>query len=332
MSNIKTLVTGAGGFIGSAVVRKLLARGRSVRALLAPGERRTNLAGLDLEIVEGDITSRDAMTAAMKGVDRVYHLAAIYQLWLPDPGLMYRVNVEGSKTVLWAAYKAGVSRVVFTSSIAAIGARSDGQPATESDLFTDADWQAGNAYIRSKWLSELDARRFADEGLPVVIVNPSFPFGVRDLGPTPTGGFILEALRGGMPGYIDSGLSLIDVEDCAEGHVLAEERGRVGERYILANHNVHFRDFYRTLSTVAGIVVPDRKLPRFVALGYAAALEQWGKLRNQKPTATYKGLRFTAYPHYFDGGKAQRELGLPSTPFEVTVEKAVRWFRENGYA
>ncbi len=332
MSNDKTLVTGAGGFIGSAVVRQLLARGRAVRALLAPGERRTNLDGLDVEVVEGDITDRAAMTRAVAGCDRLFHLAAIYQLWLPDPGLMYRVNVEGSKTVLWAAYKAGLSRVVFTSSIAAVGSRSDGQPSTEEDLFTDADWQHGNSYMRSKWLSELDAKRFADEGLPLVIVNPSFPFGPRDIGPTPTGGFILEALRGGIPGYIDSGLSLIDVDDCALGHVLAEEHGRVGERYILATHNVHFRDFYRTVSKVAGVRVPDVKLPRAVALGYAAALEQWGRLRNRRPTATYKGLRFTSYPHYFDGGKAKRELHLPATPFEVTVEKAVTWFRSNGYA
>lgn len=332
MSNSLTLVTGAGGFIGSAVVRKLLARGRKVRALLAPGEKRTNLEGLDVEIRQGDITSRATMTEALLGCDRLFHLAAIYQLWLPDPGLMYRVNVEGSKTVLWAAYKAGLERVVFTSSIAAVGARSDGQPSTEADVFGDADWRAGNAYIRSKWLSELDAKRFADEGLPLVIVNPSFPFGARDVGPTPTGGFILEALAGRIPGWVDSGLSLIDVDDCAEGHLLAEDKGVVGERYILATHNVHFRDFYRTISQVAGIEVPDRKLPRAVALSYAAAMEQWGKFRNQRPTATYKGLRYTAYPHYFDGGRAQRELGLPTTPFEVTVEKAVRWWRENGYA
>ena len=332
MSNNKTLVTGSGGFIGSAVVRKLLENGRAVRALVAPGEKRTNLAGLDVEIVESDITSREAMGRVVKGCDRVFHLAAIYQLWLPDPGLMYRVNVEGSKTVLWAAYKAGCSRVVFTSSIAAVGSRSDGLPSTEDDPFTDADWQAGNSYMRSKWLSELDAKRFAQEGLPLVIVNPSFPFGARDIGPTPTGSFIVEALHGRMPGYIDSGLSLIDVDDCAQGHLLAEEKGRIGERYILANHNVNFRDFYRTVSEVAGIQVPDRKLPRAFALGYAAALEQWGKLRKQKPRATYKGLRYTAYPHYFDGSKAKTELGLPSTPLPVTVEKAVRWFRENGYA
>src|SRR5262252_8771507 len=222
-----TLVTGAGGFIGSSVVRKLLGRGRAVRCFLKPGEPTKNLEGLDVEIVYGDVNDRAAVGRAVEGCDVLYHLAAIYAFWLPDRSRIYEVNVEGSKTVLWAAYKAHAAgtlrKVVYTSSVVAVGHRPDGSPADETVPF--AEWEEGSAYIRSKWLSERDALRFAREGLPLVVVNPALPFGERDLGPTPTGQILLNIVKGRALGWIKGGFCAIDVDDLAEGHVLAEEKG-----------------------------------------------------------------------------------------------------------
>jgi dihydroflavonol-4-reductase len=326
------LVTGASGFIGSAVVRRLLARGQAVRCYVEPGARLDNLDGLDVEIVRGDVNDRAAIGAALAGVDTLYHLAAIYAIWLPDPALMYRVNVEGTKTVLWAAYKAGTARVVYTSSIAAVGSGPGSVPVDESCAFGPREWADGNAYMRSKWLSEQDALRFAAEGLPLTVVNPAFPFGERDIGPTPTGGFIVGALKRQVPGFLDSGFNVIDVDDCAEGHVLAAERGRVGERYILGNHNVMLRDFYAVVARVAGVPIPDRRIPAALAEGAGWLMEKWADRKKERPLATYKATKYAARVHFFDNGKARRELGLPSTPLERTIEKSVQWFRTHGYA
>jgi len=326
------VVTGASGFIGSAVVRRLLARGQKVRCVVEPGAKLDNLDGLDVEVVTADVNDRDAVERALDGCDTLFHLAAIYAIWLRDPALMYRVNVEGSKTVLWAAYHAKVRRVVYTSSIAAVGRGDKAQPVDETHEFSARDWDDGNAYIRSKWLSEKDALRFAHEGLPLVVVNPAFPFGERDIGPTPTGGIIVGALRKQMPGYVDAGFCAIDVDDCAEGHVLAAEKGRVGERYILGNHNVMMRDFYRTVGDVAGIKIPDRRIPVAVAESVGWMMEKMANVTGKRPLATLKATRYAAHTHFFDNSKARRELGLPSTPLDVTIEKAVRWFRTHGYA
>ncbi|HZS40167.1 MAG TPA: NAD-dependent epimerase/dehydratase family protein [Polyangia bacterium] len=329
---MKTVVTGASGFIGSSVVRRLLERGKEVRCYVEPGAKTANLDGLDVEIVVGDVNDRDAIAGALKGADTLYHLAAIYAIWLKDPALMYRVNVEGTKTVLWAAYKANLQKVVYTSSIAAVGRREDGQPSTEADEFGSRDWDDGNAYIRSKWLSEVDALRFAREGLPLVAVNPGFPFGERDSAPTPTGAFIIAALQKKLPGYMDAGFCAVDVDDVAEGHVLAAEKGRVGERYILANHNVTFKDFYELVARVADVPAPTRKIPIWAASGIGWAMEKYAVARKQRPLATYKAAKYAATTHYFDNSKARRELGLPVTPLETTIEKSVRWFRAHGYA
>lgn len=330
---MKTLVTGASGFIGSAVVRKLLLRGREVRCYVEPGASRRNLDGLDVEILEGDVNDRARIGAALDGCDTLYHLAAIYAIWLPDPSKIYEVNVEGTKTVLWAAYKAGLDKVVYTSSIAAIGRRGDGGPADETNAFSRDDWKDGNAYIRSKWLSERDALRFAAEGLPLVVVNPAFPFGERDIGPTPTGAFIVATLQRKIPGYLDGGFCAIDVENVAEGHVLAGERGRVGERYILGEHNVSWRDFFSLVAAVGGVKAPSRRLPRWLAASAGWAVEQYGvRVAHEPPIATYKATRYTTRNLFFDSSKARRELLLPSTPLADTLERSVRWFRANGYA
>jgi dihydroflavonol-4-reductase len=328
------LVTGASGFIGSAVVRKLLARGREVRCFLEPGARgqNSNLDGLDVEKVVGDVNDRDAVAAALKGCDTLYHLAAIYAIWLRDPSLMYKVNVEGTKTVLWAAFKANLDKVVYTSSIAAVGRRTDGQPASEDDRFGPSDWETGDAYIRSKWLSEEDALRFAREGLPVVVVNPAFPFGERDSAPTPTGAYILAALRKKLPGTVDAGFCVVDVDDCAEGHVLAAERGRVGERYILGNHNVRYRDFYALVGQIAGVRIPQRTIPPWAVRAIGWAMEKQADVTRKRPFGTYKAALYSSTTHFFDNSKARRELGLPVTPLASTIEKSVRWFRAHGYA
>jgi dihydroflavonol-4-reductase len=327
---MKTLVTGASGFIGSSVVRKLLARGREVRCYVEPGADRRNLAGLDVEILEGDVNDRPRIGEALKGCDVLYHLAAIYKLWMKNPALIYEVNVEGTKTVLWAAYKANLRKVVYTSSIAAIGLRADGQPSDETVPFNM--WDESNAYIRSKWLSERDALRFAAEGLPLTVVNPSFPFGERDIGPTPTGKILVQALRGEVPGYMDGGFNCVDVDDVAEAHVRAEEKGRVGEKYLASGHNVTYRDFYTMIAEVAGLKLPKRKIPARAmwALGWIA--EQVAERTGKEPRFTYKAARWASRNVFFDNSKAVRELGMPVTPVRETVEKSIRWFRANGYA
>ena len=323
---MKTLVTGATGFIGSNVVRRLLDRGHAVRCYAEPGAPRDNLTGLDVEVVEGDINDRLAVGRALEGCSTLYHLAAIYKLWMPDPSLIYEVNVEGSKTVLFAALKAGVERVVYTSSIAAVGRPANGGLADETTPFNL--WDESNAYIRSKWLSERDALRFAGEGLPVVVVNPAFPFGERDIAPTPTGKFIVEALHGRVPGYMDGGFCVADVDDVAEAHVLAGEKGQVGQRYILGNYNVTYKEFYDLVTEVAGVPPITRKLPNKLMLGLAWLFETYAdRVSQQPPPMTYKAAVYAQRSLWFDTRKARDELGMPRTPLRDTIEKAVRWFR-----
>jgi len=329
MGTGKTLVTGATGFIGSAVVRRLLGRGRSVRCYVEPGANRQNLAGLDVEMIEADINDRAAIGRALEGVSVLYHLAAIYKLWLPDNSLMYEVNVEGTKTVLFAALAAGVEKVVYTSSIAAVGRPANGDLSDEGTAFNL--WDESNHYVRSKWLSERDALRFAVEGLPVVVVNPAFPFGERDITPTPTGRFIVDTLAGRVPGYMDGGFNAVNVEDVAEGHLLAEERGRVGERYILGEHNVTYKQFFDAVTEVAGKKPITRKLPTRVLLGLAWMMEKAADVRGKAPQLTYKSALYGSRKLWFDCRKAHEELGMPTTPLGESIERAVRWFREGGY-
>lgn len=324
---VKTLVTGAGGFIGSAVVRQLLARGRAVRAALAPGEAADNLAGLDVEVITADVCDRAAVAAAVGGCDVVYHLAAIYSLWMPDESKIFAVNVEGTKNVLAAALRAGVRRVVHTSSIAAIGVPAPGQLADEDFVWNH--WRGGNAYIRSKYQSDLDARRFAADGLPVVIVCPAFPFGERDRGPTPTGRFIVEALAGRVPGYTDGGFCAVDVDDVAACHVLAEERGRIGERYIAGSHNLTYREFYDAVTRIAGLRPIRRRLPGPAVTAMAWLMERRAERTGTPPRVTVKAARYALSTVWYDAAKARRELGMPRTPLDETIGKAVGWFRDH---
>jgi dihydroflavonol-4-reductase len=333
-------VSGATGFIGSAVVRKLLADGRTVRALVEPGADPKNLDDLckempdaanRLERIQVDVCDCARMTGALEGAAVYFHLAAIYKVWTPDPRAIYRVNIEGTTASMLAARAAGVGRVVYTSSIAAVGLHDDGTPADEGVEFNLYD--IANEYILTKFLSERVAMQFAASGLPVVVVNPAFPFGPRDIGPTPTGRIILALLNGEVPGVGEGGFCAVDVDDVAAAHVAAETRGRVGERYILGNHNVTFREFFGLVCEIGGKPPPRLHIPRLLGQGIALGMELWSDLvSHTEPPATVRGLRYMQRLAYFDGAKARRELGLPATPLAESVERAVKWFRDHGKA
>ena len=324
---VKTLVTGGAGFIGSAVVRQLLARGREVRVMLAPREPDDNVRGLEVELVRADLLDRAAVTAAVAGCDVVYHLAAIYSLWLPDESIIYKVNVLGTQHVLAAARAAGVKKVVHTSSIAAIGVPAPGELADEQFRFNH--WDGGNAYIRSKYLSDLDAQRAAAQGVPVTIVCPGFPFGERDRGPTPTGRFIVEALHRRVPGYTSGGFCAVDVDDVAACHVLAEEKGTIGARYIAGGHNLTYREFFETVTRVAALPPLRRRIPDVAVMGLAHVSEARARHGGPPPRITVKAARYALSTVWYDCSRARHELGMPLTPLDTTIAKAVRWFRDN---
>jgi dihydroflavonol-4-reductase len=323
-------VSGAGGFIGSAVVRKLVAEGRPVRALLEPGASTQNLDDLPVAQVERvtvDVCDQKGMTAALRGCAAYYHLAAVYKVWLPDPSLIYRVNIEGTTASLLAAQAAGVGRVVYTSSIAAVGLRDDGAPSDETVAFNLYD--IANEYLLTKMLSERIALRFA-EVMPVVVVNPAFPFGPRDIGPTPTGKIILSLLRGEVPGVSPGGFCGIDVDDVAAAHLAAEARGRVGERYILGAHNITFADFAALVAKIGGVSAPRLPLPGWLTRGTALGMELWADhVSHTEPLATYKSVAYMQRKAFFDVSKARRELALGATPLADSIERAIRYFRDH---
>jgi dihydroflavonol-4-reductase len=318
-------VTGATGFIGSAVVRQLLEQKRSVRCLVEPGANAANLEGLAVDRVEVDVTDTRAMKKALDGCETLYHLAAIYKTWLPDEEIIYRVNVEGTVATLLAAQHARVRRVVYTSSIAAVGLVDGGlaDEATPFNLF-----EVANPYILTKWQSERVALRFAEAGLDVVVVNPAFPFGPRDIAPTPTGAIILSLLKRQLPGYGPGGICTIDVDDCATGHLLAEEKGRTGERYILGSDNVTLKDFFDKVCRIANVPAPKVPLPGALAAGFALGMELWADhVSHREPPATYRSVRYAQRNAFFSNAKAKRDLGLPTRPLDETIERAVAWFK-----
>lgn len=344
-------ISGASGFIGSAVIRRLLRDGRPVRALVEPGADTRNLDDLPgattsapgdseatnaippgtVQRVHVDVTDFAGMTRALEGCSAYYHLAAIYKLWTPNPAAIYRVNLEGTTASLLAAREAGVRRVIYTSSIAAVGRREDGAPSDESVAFNHFD--VANEYILTKFLSERIALRFAEAGLPVVVVNPAFPFGPRDTAPTPTGRLILALLRGEMPAVGEGGFCAVDVEDVADAHVAAETKGRIGERYILGNHNVTFRQFAEIVSSVAGTKAPRLSVPGWLGQGIGLGMELWANhVSGAEPMGTYRGVRYLQDKPFFDSSKARLELGLPCTPLQTSIENAVRFFRAQNMA
>ena len=328
---MNVLVTGGTGFVGSHLVRILLERGEYPRCLVRSTSRRDNLEGLDIEFVTGDLRDLDSLRQAVKGARVVYHCAADYRLWSKDPNEMYQINVEGSNNVMQAAFDKKVERVVYTSTVGCLGLNENGTPANEDTPVTIDD-MIGH-YKRSKFLAEEKVRGWAARGLPVVIVNPSTPVGELDIKPTPTGKIIVDFLRGKMFGYVDTGMNLIDVRDCAEGHVLAAEKGRNGERYILGGRNVTLKEIFDMLASVTDVRSPTMKVPQWVAETYARLENIWSiDIARRDPDVPLESVQMSRHKMWFDPSKAIRELGLPQNPVERALERAVNWFRENGYA
>jgi dihydroflavonol-4-reductase len=325
------LVTGATGFVGSAVVRKLIGRGLPVRALVRPASDRSNLDGLEIDIVEGDLLETATLKPALDGCSGLFHVAADYRLWAPDPEPMFRANVDGTRTILLAAGDCGVERIVYTSSVAVLGNRPGDGVADEETPVTFKDMIG--PYKQSKFLAEAEVRELIEsQGLPVVIVNPSTPIGPRDIKPTPTGRMIVEAASGRMPAYVDTGLNVVHVDDVAEGHLLAFEKGVVGQRYILGGENMSLREILTTIARITGGKPPRVKIPTGAVLPFAYMAEAWARVsRVKEPFATVDGLRMAKKKMFFSHAKADRELGHAPGPAEQALSDAVQWFREHGY-
>jgi dihydroflavonol-4-reductase len=326
-----TLVTGGTGFVGANVVRALMQRGAEVRALVRPRSDTRNLDSLEVELVAGDLRDRGSLEAALTGCDMVYHVAAMYTLWTRNPREIYDSNVAGTINILEAAGQAGVQKIVYTSSVATIGLPKDGTPGTEEVPLPPEDMVSD--YKRSKYLAEQEVLKYAQRGLPVVIVNPSFPVGAWDVKPTPSGQIIVNFLRGKIPAYVDTGLNVVDVEDVAIGHVMAAERGRIGERYILGHANLTLPELFQLLAQVSSMSAPRFRIPYGFAYLSACVSEFVARTITHKPPfVTLAGVKLSRKRMFFDPSKAVRELGLPQTPAIEALSKAVEWFRTHGYA
>lgn len=332
---MKCFVTGASGFIGSNLVHELVARGHEVRALLRPGSDERGLRGATFERVIGDTSDRVSLAKAMRGCDWCFHVAASYHLWLADYAPMYVANVEGTRNVIEAAVAAGCSRVVYTSTVGCIGLPrlNNGTIVATDETVPVSEAQMSNHYKLSKWRAEVVARELAAKGAPVVIVNPSAPVGPRDVKPTPTGKVIVDFLNRAMPAYLDTGLNWVHVRDVAIGHILAAEKGRIGERYILGNTegNWTMREAFGVLQEITGVRAPAFQVPYAVALAAAHVDECISRFTRKPPKAPLAGVRMARYKMFFNPAKAIRELGLPQTPPRQALADAVEWFRENGY-
>ena len=324
-----TLVTGATGFVGSHVARQLVNAGQSVRALVRPGSNLEALAGLHVEYFEGDLRDASSLERAMQGVRRVFHVAADYRLWTPRPEEIYQNNVEGTRKLLAAAQRAGVERIVYTSTVATIAVPRHGALPNE-DTHASLDEMIGH-YKRSKFLAEEVAIEAVASGVPVVIVNPTAPVGPWDWKPTPTGRIILDFLKGKMPAYVDTGLNVAAVEDIAAGHLLAAEKGRVGERYILGARNMTLKQILDALSAITGRPAPRVRLPHAVALVAGYADQLLSRLAGREPRIPVEGVKMSRHRMFVESDKAVRELGYEPTSVEAALERAVRWYEQHGY-
>jgi dihydroflavonol-4-reductase len=324
------LVTGGSGFVGSAVVRRLLNAGHAVRALVRPTSSRVNLADPRLEIAEGDLRDSESLARAVTGIRFVFHVAALYRLWTREPQEIVQTNVEGTRNVMNAALRAGVERIVYTSSVATLKARPDGMPSEEK--FRLDPQSAVGAYKYSKVVAERVVEAMAAEHkLPVVIVNPSTPIGPRDLRPTPTGRIIVEAAAGRMPAYIDTGLNLVHVDDVAAGHLSALEKGRAGERYILGGQDVLLGEMLAEIARQTGRAPPKLRLPRRLIFPIAYGAEAIAYFTGREPFVTTTGLRLAKDRMFFTSAKAERELGYRPRPYSEAIAEAIAWFRSQGY-
>lgn len=325
------IVTGAAGFVGSAVLRRVLATGEQVRALVRPSSDRRNLENLPVEIVTGDLHDPASLRDAVRGCRTLFHVAADYRLWVPQPAAMYTANVDGTIALMRAAAEAGVERIVYTSSVATVGSRGDGGAADE-DTPVNLQDMIGH-YKRSKFLAEEAVVRLArQQGLPAVIVNPSTPVGPRDVKPTPTGRMIVEAARGRMPAYVDTGLNIVHVEDVAEGHWQAYQRGIVGERYILGGENLSLKEIFTRLARFSGHAPPRIRLPRRMIYPVAFAAETWVRLRGRgQPVVTLDELRMAKKHMFYSSEKAVNRLGYRPRPAQEALRDAYDWFRNQGF-
>ena len=328
--NGRALVTGASGFVGSAVAKKLAEAGFSVRALVRPTSPRAHLTGFDIEFVEGDLRDAESVRRAVAGANYVFHVAADYRLWARDPSEIMHANVEGTRNIMAAAMAEGVERVVYTSSVATLALRPDGVPIDET-LPLD-EMKAIGAYKRSKVAAErLVEKMVAEDNLPAVIVNPSTPIGPRDVRPTPTGRIIVEAAAGRIPGFVDTGLNLVHVDDVADGHLAALRKGRIGERYILGGENVFFSDMLSDIAGIVGRKPPRLRFPRALVMPIAYAAEAIARVTGVEPFVTRDGLRMSKYRMFFNAAKAERELGIRARPYREGLTDAIEWFRTAGY-
>ncbi len=325
-----TLVTGASGFVGSAVVRLLLARGEKVRVLVRPASDRRNVAGLDVEVVEGDLRDAATLRAPCRGCTSLYHVAADYRLWTRDPRELYASNVEGTRQLMRAALEAGIPRIVYTSSVATLGLHKDGSPANEDSPVSVND-MIGH-YKRSKFLAErVVDDMVAREGLPAVIVNPSTPIGPHDVKPTPTGRMIRDAAAGRIPAFVDTGLNLVHVEDVARGHLLAHDVGAIGRRYILGGEDMALREILAAIARLVGRRPPNVRLPRTALYPVAVVAQAWAWVTHgAEPQVTVDGLKMSRKWMFFDSSRARRELGYTARPAQEAIADAVAWFRRHG--
>jgi dihydroflavonol-4-reductase len=327
---MKVLVTGATGFIGGNLTRALIKKGYTVRALVRKESDRRNINGLDIEIAPGDLTDRSSLSAALEGCDALFHVAAAYTFWSSDPRRIYETNVTGTENILAAACRAGIKKVVYTSSECTLKNTGDGTPGDESEL-NNPEELSGD-YKRTKCLAEGRALEICREGLPLVVVNPTTPIGPYDVKPTPTGRIIVDFINGKMPAYVNTGMNVVDVEDVAAGHILAMEKGRVGERYVLGNRNLTLHEIFLILERLTGIKAPRLSIPLWSALA-AAHIDEFvsGGILRKPPRIPVAAVKAARKFRYFDCTRAVRELGMPQAPVEEAFKKAIRWFSENNY-
>ena len=325
----KALVTGSAGFIGSNVVRLLLEEGVDVRAMVLPGENLRNLEGLDVEKVEGNVLDGPTLDAAIDGCDTLFHLAALFSIFTRNRDLFYKVNLQGSRNMLWAAKRAEVEKVVYTSSIAALGVRAGRLPACEDTQFNQFD--RANDYVLTKYLSQQEALTFAREGMPIVIVNPCFPYGEGDVAPTPTGKIILDVANGLQFMAYKGGINIVDVKDVARGHLLAARHGKVGDTYILGNENATMKELFEMVVDVAGLDIGIVTMPLFLAKLYGYLWEKWAGYSGHQPMTTAREISYSSQYLFYDITKAITDLGYEPSPVRESLGRAVEWFRREGY-
>lgn len=323
------LVTGANGFMGSNIVRELIKNGENVRVSIRKSSDTRTIDDLNVERVHCDIRSKEDVKKALKGCDTLYHTAAYFAHWAPDKNLFYDINVNGTKTLLEEALSQGLEKVVYTSTSNTIGSHGAGNYVNEDAEFNG--WDAGDHYAISKYLAEIEAKKLCEKGLPLVIVNPTLVIGVRDLKPTPSGALIVDIANRDMPGYIEGAINVIDVEDVARGQIQAAKKGRIGERYLFGNENMFVGEFFNLIAEIAGVKPPKRKIPYRAALLIGYLFQVGSRFTKKPPIVSVSQVRLGKMGEHFDCSKAINELGLKQTPIRKTIEKAINWFRENGY-